>query len=458
MGEGGFPEATLFLKNSGRKTVMKKTVSILLLAICCIGATVPAKAGTKEIAFKDHDFSVTVPDDVLVMNSETNAYDPVWLEAGISDPEERLDMMNQMKVLSILVDKETGSLVNVICKMTEETVKNFSYVGKTDEEVLASVDALMEGIDAPDENGNSTGVTYERSVIKHDQMPFFRIMLDIDNAEMRAKEIIYGSVVNGRLIEIDQFVEEEGEIDESFIKSVVDSVKVSKFITPEEYEDMIARNKIRIWIVMGVIILLFVGLFVFVTISKKKKEKKMVRISEHLRTFRERKARGEVDIKNVIAVGRAKYSIKAIDKFILYNTWIRNIVIEVVLFVALAAIVAFCLSSDSVLYGILVALCGIVSVYFNYSGGNKNKANMIARYDARNNPMAKYTFYDEFFTITGAGSMAEYTYDQVMSVRIYNEYLYIFFGTEQGVFVERDTIGDEELVKLVEHIKSRKAK
>ncbi|MCR5829242.1 MAG: YcxB family protein [Lachnospiraceae bacterium] len=437
---------------------MKRIVSTVLLAICLVGAVVPAKAGSKEIAFKDHDFSVTVSDEVLAMNSETNKYDPVWIEAGIPDAEERLDMMKQMKVLTILFDKKTDSLVNVICKMTEDTVKIFSYEGKTDEEVLASVDSLMEGIDAPDENGNSTGVTYERSVVRHDQIPFFRIMLDIDNPEMRAKEVIYGSVVNGRLIEVDQFLEEEGEIDETFIKSVVDSIKISKFMTPEEYEELIARNKVKIWIFIGVIILMIVGLFVFVTLNRKKKEKKMIRISDNLRDFRDRKARGEVDTKNIIATGRAQYGIKAIEKYIVYNTWIRNAVVEILLFAFLALIVAFCLMSDSILYGLLVAACGIVSLYFNYSGGNKNKANMIARYDARNNPMAKFTFYEEFFTVTGAGAMAEYTYDQVMSVRVYNEYLYIFFGTEQGVFVERNTVGEEELVKLVSHIKSHRTK
>ena len=163
-------------------------------------------------------------------------------------------------------------------------------------------------------------------------------------------------------------------------------------------------------------------------------------------------------MKNVIGMARATYSIKAIEKYIQFNTWIRNIIIEVVLFAFLTAIVAVCFLSDSILYGILVAACGIVSLYFNYSGGEKNKANMIARYDARNKPVAKFTFYEEFFTMTGAGAMSEYTYDQVNSVRVFNEYLYIFFGTEQGVFAERESIGEEELVKLVTHIKSHMAK
>lgn len=436
---------------------MKRFLSVLLLAICLAG-TVSASAKAQDIFYEDHDFGISIGDDVLVMNSKTNKNDPVWLEAGIGDSEERLEMIRQMNILTLLFDKKTESLVNVICKMTEETVKNFSFVGKSDEEVLASVDALMKGIDEPGENGENTGVSYEREIVRHDQLPFFRIVIDIKNDEMDAKEVIYGTVVNARLIEIDQYIEGKGDVDETFIKSIVDSVKVTKFLTPEEYDSMIQRNKVRIWIVIGSIVLIFVGLFVFASMHKKKKEKKAVRISENLREFREKRARGEVDVKNVIGMARATYSIKAIEKYILFNTWIRNIIIEVVLFAFLTAIVAICLLSDSILYGLLVGACGVVSLYFNYSGGEKNKANMIARYDARNKPVAKFTFYEEFFTMTGAGAMSEYTYDQVNSVRVFNEYLYIFFGTEQGVFVERESIGEEELVKLVTHIKSHMAK
>ena len=437
--------------------VFGRILSVLLIAVLLVG-TVAVSATDQEVVFEDHDFKITAPDGTLVMDKKTNKNAAIWLEAGISDSEDRLEMMEQMNVLSLLFDKNTGALVNVICKMTEETVNMFTFVGKSDGEILDYVDKLMEGVDAPDENGQSSGVTYERSLIKHNQIPFFKILLDIKNEEMTAKEVIYGCVVNGRLIEIDQYLEGEGDVDESFIGKIVDSVRITKFMTREEYEQIISKSKIKIWIALGCVVFLFVGLFVFVTYNKKKKEKKAARISEGLRDFRERKARGEVDCKTVIAMGSAEYNIKAIDKFVNYNTWIRNIVVEVILLAFLALIVWFCLSSGSTIYGLLVAACGLVSVYFNYSGGEKNKANMLARYDARRRPLARFTFYEEFFNMTGAGAMAEYTYDQVMSVRVYNEYLYIFFGTEQGVFVERNTIGEEELVKLITHIKTHKAK
>ena len=436
---------------------MKKFLCVLLFAVCLIG-TVAASAAPKEIMFEDHDFSVTVDDKTLAMNSKTNKNDPVWIEAGIEDSEERLDMIKQMNVLSILFDKDSGSLVNVICKMTEETVNNFTFENKSDQEVLAIVDALMKGIDDPDENGRDTGVIYERSLVKHKQIPFFRIMLDIKNEEMTAKEVIYGTIVNGRLIEIDQYLDTEGTVDEGFIKSVVDSVNITKFITRADYDEIVAKGKRTVWFFLGGIVLLIAGLFVFVSYSRKKKEKRAVRISDNLREFRERKARGEVDSKTVIAMGRATYSVKAIDKYTVYNTWIRNAVLEAVLLLFLATIVVFCISTDSVIYGLLIAACGIVSVYFNYTGGEKNKANMIARYDAKNNNVAKFVFYEEFFNMSGAGAMSEYTYDQVVSVRTYNEYLYIFFGTEQGVFIERESLGEEDLVKLVDHIRSHRIK
>lgn len=436
---------------------MKRFFCAVLIALCLFG-TVCASAGTKDINYKDHDFSITVGDDVLVMDSETGKYDPVWIEAGIEDPEENLDMMKQMNILSMLFDKKSGATVNIICKMTEDTVKYFSFENKSNEEILTAVDALVAGIDEPDENGQSTGVTYERSIVEHAGIPFFRLFIDIKNDEMTAKEVIYGTIVNGRIIEIDQYLNTEGEVDETFIKSVTDSVNITRYMTREDYDELIAKGKRTIWLFIGAIVLVIVGIFVFVTVNRKKKEKRAERISENIRTFRDRKTRGEVDCKTVISMGRATYSIKAIEKYATYNSWIRNAPVEVVLFAFLIAIVAFCLSTDSVIYGLLIAACGLVSIYFNYTGGEKNKANMIARHDAKNSPVAKFVFYEEFFTMTGAGAITDYTYDQVISVRTFNEYLYIFFGTEQGVFIERESIGEEELIKLIDHIRSHMIK
>jgi len=265
---------------------MKKIWCVLLIALCLFG-TVSAGAATKEIEYKDQNFKVTVDDSVLVMDQETNKYDPIWIESGIEDVEEKLDMMKQMNVLSVLFDTKTESLVNVICKMTEDTVRNFTFENKTDTEILAIVDSLVEGLDAPDENGQSTGVTYERSLVEHKQIPFFRLVIDINNAETVAKEVIYGTIVNGRLIEVDQYLEYHGDIDETFIKSVVDSVNITKFMTYEEYEEIVARGKRNIWLLLGVVVLMIVALFVFVTYNKKNKEKKAIRISDRLREFRE---------------------------------------------------------------------------------------------------------------------------------------------------------------------------
>jgi len=81
----------------------------------------------------------------------------------------------------------------------------------------------------------------------------------------------------------------------------------------------------------------------------------------------------------------------------------------------------------------------------------------VVRYDAKNKPVAQFKFYDEFFSMTGAGSMSEYSYEQVTSVRMWQNYLYLFFGTDQGVFVDKESFTEEELVRLVTHIKSKKS-
>ena len=82
----------------GERTALtvKKLLSVFMIAVCVMG-TVFASAADQEVVFEDHEFKVTAPDGTLIMNRDTNKNAAVWLEAGIADSEDRLEMMEQMK-------------------------------------------------------------------------------------------------------------------------------------------------------------------------------------------------------------------------------------------------------------------------------------------------------------------------------------------------------------------------
>lgn len=415
--------------------------------------TVDASAAVR--SFPDYFLEVDIDDDVLVMTSETEDYDPVWIEAGISDPDEMLDQIKQMNIVAVLYDKKTSSMVNIINKYTEETGNIFSFEGKTKDEVYKIASDMMQLQDAQNpETGENIPVEYDVTVEDHAIIPFFKVNIKVKAEGQPASEVLYGGIINGHLIEIDQYLEGDGDIDETFITEVFNTLSITRVLTRQEYEDIQHEQTIRLIIFAVIVVLIFVALFIVARVNKSRKDKKTQRISDNIQEFRKRKADGLVDIKTTIVEATGTYTVKSIERFAIYVTWIRNIILEVVLFAVLIAIVFFCLSTDSVIYGILVAVCGVVSIYFNFSNSEKLKANMIARFDARNKPVARYRFCEEFFTMTGAGSMAEFTYDQVMCIKVYREFIYILFSADQGVIIDQSSLTDEELTTLYNHVRS----
>lgn len=415
--------------------------------------TVDASAAVR--SFPDYFLEVDIDDDVLVMTSETEDYDPVWIEAGISDPDEMLDQIKQMNIVAVLYDKKTSSMVNIINKYTEETGNIFSFEGKTKDEVYKIASDMMQLQDAQNpETGENIPVEYDVTVEDHAIIPFFKVNIKVKAEGQPASEVLYGGIINGHLIEIDQYLEGDGDIDETFITEVFNTLSITRVLTRQEYEDIQHEQTIRLIIFAVIVVLIFVALFIVARVNKSRKDKKTQRISDNIQEFRKRKADGLVDIKTTIVEATGTYTVKSIERFAIYVTWIRNIILEVVLFAVLIAIVFFCMSTDSVIYGILVAVCGVVSIYFNFSNSEKLKANMIARFDARNKPVARYRFCEEFFTMTGAGSMAEFTYDQVMCIKVYREFIYILFSADQGVIIDQSSLTDEELTTLYNHVRS----
>lgn len=415
--------------------------------------TVDASAAVR--SFPDYFLEVDIDDDVLVMTSETEDYDPVWIEAGISDPDEMLDQIKQMNIVAVLYDKKTSSMVNIINKYTEETGNIFSFEGKTKDEVYKIASDMMQLQDAQNpETGENIPVEYDVTVEDHAIIPFFKVNIKVKAEGQPASEVLYGGIINGHLIEIDQYLEGDGDIDETFITEVFNTLSITRVLTRQEYEDIQHEQTIRLIIFAVIVVLIFVALFIVARVNKSRKDKKTQRISDNIQEFRKRKADGLVDIKTTIVEATGTYTVKSIERFAIYITWIRNIILEVILFAVLIAIVFFCMSTDSVIYGILVAVCGVVSIYFNFSNSEKLKANMIARFDARNKPVARYRFCEEFFTMTGAGSMAEFTYDQVMCIKVYREFIYILFSADQGVIIDQSSLTDEELTTLYNHVRS----
>lgn len=438
---------------------MKKFLCTLLCAVCILMTfTVDASAAVR--SFPDYFMDIELDDDVLVMTSKTEDYDPVWVEAGISDPDDMLEQIEQMNIVAVLFDKKTESMVNIINKWTEETGNIFTFEGKTKDEVFEIASDMMTFDDTSTTNsdGQPVEVTYDVSVIDHETIPFFKVNIKVNDPSQPASEVLFGGIINGHLYEIDQYLEGDGTIDESFIKKVVDNLSFTRVLTKEEYEEIQHQQTIRLIVFAVIVLLIFVALFVVARINKRRKEKKTQMISDNIQEFRKRKANGEVDIKTTIVEATGTYTVKSIEKFVLFNTWIRNLILEIFLFALLLLIVWYCFTTDSVIYAILVAVCGAVSLYFNFSNSEKLKANMMARYDAKNKPVARYRFCEEFFTMAGAGAMAEYLYDQVMSVRVYGEYIYIFFGTEQGVIIDQSSLTDEEMTTLINHVKSHLVK
>ena len=429
-----------------------KTLSLLFIAAAFFLIMPFSRVSAAEFTNETHYLKIGLADDVLVMTQNTPQYDEVWEKAGITDPSSTLKSFKDMGVVASFFEPSSRLTVNLITNRTSSTAETFSFASMSDSEII---DYMKNAMSA---SSQSETIPPEFSVVRDlNSLPFVRITLDATATDNPCSEVIYGTIVNGEMLQFDTYKEGTGEVDESFLRTVVAGTGFTKILTPEEYEEIVHEARIKLAIIVAVFVLLIAFvIFLFIFLGKKR-DAKAKKISDSMTAFRERMAAGEIDMSvEPRYTVSTHYDEALFERYGMFRAWIRPDASFGLLIGVLVVVLVFKLMQSQLLHVLILAIFIIVLLYMHYSGTDKAKDALIKRYDVKSGPNPTFRFYDEFFKVTGLPSASEYIYGQVTGVYIWSGVLYIFLGSAQVLPIKIEDIKCCTANELKAMIKSHK--
>ena len=439
---------------------MKNRVLVFLLAFvmaaCSISGSQAYAAGEENTSGERTDkyvmqyLNITVPDTYIQLTTSLKNSDSRWSIANVTDPSNRKKEFENRNVIADYFDPETNTNVYFISKSDSVTLDAFDTTEYTDEQMIEFAKTLIS---------EEEGIKIKYSAYKHPEMEMFKIEIE-ETGENGDRELVYGTIVNGMLIQFSMdtqyigSIKEDGSFRDEILFKILDGTHFIEKMTREEYEARVRKTWIRIGCFFGAGILLMIVLFIISKHNQKQKKKRVKLISERLYSFRERKKSGEVDLKNVKYEIETDYNKNLLQTYCTYNTWFRNIKRDGLMAVIYVGLVgtAFYLGSTFVL--ILGIGCALILLYARYSKNEKYQENLLKRYDLKKKKSvtAEYRFYEEFFTQSGIDSISEYTYTQIYKVANYHGYMLLYISEENALIIDIEKIPEDKRLEFIRFV------
>ncbi len=410
------------------------TSALLLAFAMLISPVKEVSAAVHEFSF--HNISITTDDDVLMMTQDTGKYDEVWSKAGVENSADTLKTFNQMGVIASFYEPSSGLTVNLISNRAESTVNVFTFKDMTDDEVLSYMKSQINENADPD---LKTTLSVSR---EFGEYPFIKIVIDAQATSNPCTEGIYGTIVNGEMLQFDAFREGKGDVDESFLKKIINGLTITKILTPEEYASEVQKARIRLIVILAVLVAIIVLIIFLVKRNGKRRDAKAQRISDAVTEFRKKLADGEIDVnQSPVYTVRTKYSTEIFDRLGMYMAWLKPSVGFIVCVLVTLLITVFMASQGSYIYAAVMLVLLIALLYMHYSAADKAKESLVKRFDVKSGPEPTFYFYNDYLRISGITGNGEYIYDQITEIREWQDAIYLFLGDAQAYPIRKEDLG-----------------
>ncbi len=441
-----------------------KKVFTALLSLVMITLSLSTAVNAKTMNYESEDMTFDIPDSAFVITKETPMYDEAWMKAGITNIKDKLKELDEKEITATFYDSETKASVNYMVKYNEDTIEVFDLLTKSDAELQEYMDYLKNStyesiISIPnpefyDVEASDRKISISVDKYEHKQTPFYRMKISIDDVGAEAREVIYGTFINGKSIYFDMYKEGTVEIDETLARYIVDSINFSKIITAQEYDEMATSAKIRLTIILVIIVLIIVALILVFRRRKKATKNCSKEIAAYMREFREKKAQNKLDT-TIKYTNETVYDEEVTGVFSLYHIWIKDIVKYSVGGLLIAASLIYLISEESYVYSIVIAVLTIAYAYLKSVGIEKLKKVLDTRFETKKKKTAVIRFYDEYFTVSGISSISEYCYKQITAAKLYKGYIFLYTGSEYAIYVSQEGFEEGKLEDFKKFIQER---
>ena len=412
----------------------KNRFRILFLLITMLLVLFPATyAQAKVHSFSTLYMEVTLPEDTIIITSETPNYDDAWRDAGIMDPTAEKKNMKDMGVQGILYDPTTATTVRVLSKRSSDTDEVYHLSLLSEEELNNYLDTIFTSSD--------DNTIYSIKKYDHQEIPFYRLELQLNKDGTDYSEIVYGTIANGHSISYDIFAKNITEpMDETYIKKIVEGTHFTELKDKAEVLRQQQRAITFLSSVTGIVIVIIIALILIRRRMKKKQNLLKKQKSEALSLFynAQRQKEEENSKDTPIFNNHTKYSDEVIKTFYVYDSVWKKLRLWIITAIVLILLIISFYSTGSI-YVCIIAV-GVVGVFIYqfYAQAEKAINREIKAYKSHKGTEAVYTFYEDYYTLSGIQSSSKYPYIQITEIKEYKDFIYIYLGSDKAHYLSRD--------------------
>jgi ABC-type multidrug transport system fused ATPase/permease subunit len=260
--------------------------------------------------------------------------------------------------------------------------------------------------------------------------------------------------MNGYTISYDIYQSNSSKaIDESYIQKLVADTHFTLIMDKAEA----ARQERLATITMAVISAVLIVLFILWRVLRKKSlrkklEAKKQRTDALTQFFIRQRQKEEDNIRDTpLMTNHTTFSEAVIKTFYMYDRLIHHIKLWIISGALILIFLATLYSSGSLLVMLITILLVIVFVYIQGFQIDKAINRAMKVYEKNKNMNAVYTFYEDYFTLSGIQSNSVYPYIQITEVKAYKEYIYIYLGVDKAHYLQKSGFepGLEQFLELM---------
>ncbi len=411
---------------------MKKIIQKLLVIILITHCMVPASVAPAEVlTFPALNMELNIPADTVILTMDTPITEEAWKSAGINDPVSEIKTMKQMGVKAILFDPTTKTRASILSKQTKQSEKIFHLSSLSEEEL----DNFLANIIDQDAT-----TTFQVEKYPQKETTFFRLYIETMQNNLKYKELVYGSIVNGSIITFHIYQDKaEAAINESYLKALVDGVHFTKYFDKTETNEQ--EQFATSFRTVSTVVLL-IALAVWILLLRKKKQKYNAfakHRAEEVSKFYLKKREAEDPISPILFQNRSEYSKKVFQNFYLYHEVISKAMQWIVLSaLCIVAFILFQMAGSGLLSYLQIIILILILIYIKKVSIEKQVNRDIKIFNISERMDMKFRFYDDYLSMSWNNQTSKYPYLQIVKVKEYKNYIYLYLDYNKAIYINKD--------------------
>lgn len=426
------------------KLKLPRWLFLLTAVLLVIQPSLQTIAKTEE--FTGMNLELTLPEDTIVLTKDTPDTDVLWSKAGIIDPKTEKGTFNDMGVKAILYDPQSQTLVRLMQKTSKDSRDIFNLSLLSEEELTTFFNGLTNSDSSNTNSNTSTKATIDKYA--QEELPFFRLTITLNQDNIPITEIIYGTIINGYMVAFDIYEENSTEpVNEEFVKNLVAGTHFTKVLDKAEAQKLEREYLIRSGLLLALVVAAIILCIVMVKKNGKKKQAlKKLKGEELTRFYTEQKRKEEQNIKDtVVFSNRTLYDQDILKSYYMYNEIFKKIKYWLFTVVVLTAFIFINFSGSYIIISaIAISILLFILIYLNGIRIEKLISQTLKSFDKRKGAHAVFTFYDNYLTLSGIQYITQYPYTQIIEVKEYKNYIFIYFGPDKAVYLSKEGFDNPE--------------